>query len=63
MTHRVIIQPRAEHGRFGSRWRRFQKKGGKSREIPVRHDLQGVILADVEAAGICFGRAMAAQRS
>jgi site-specific recombinase XerD len=31
---------------------RFQEKGGKSREIPVRHDLQGFILAYVAAAGI-----------
>jgi integrase/recombinase XerD len=31
---------------------RFQEKGGKSREIPVRHDLEGDILAYVEAAGI-----------
>jgi integrase/recombinase XerD len=31
---------------------RFQEKGGKSREIPVRHDLGGFILAYIEAAGI-----------
>jgi integrase/recombinase XerD len=31
---------------------RFMEKGGKSREIPVRHDLEGFILAYVEAAGI-----------
>ena len=31
---------------------RFAEKGGKSREIPVRHDLEGFILAYVEAAGI-----------
>ena len=31
---------------------RFQEKGGKSREIPVRHDLEGFILAYVESAGI-----------
>ncbi len=31
---------------------RFQEKGGKSREIPVRHDLEGFILAYVEVAGI-----------
>jgi integrase/recombinase XerD len=31
---------------------RFQEKGGKSREISVRHDLEGFILAYVEAAGI-----------
>jgi site-specific recombinase XerD len=31
---------------------RFQEKGGKSREIPVRHDLEGMILAYIEAAAI-----------
>jgi integrase/recombinase XerD len=31
---------------------RFQEKGGKSREIPVRHDLEGFILAYVDSAGI-----------
>jgi site-specific recombinase XerD len=31
---------------------RFQEKGGNSREVPVRHDLEGFILAYVEAAGI-----------
>jgi integrase/recombinase XerD len=31
---------------------RFQEKGGKSREIPVRHDLEGNIRAYLEAAGI-----------
>jgi integrase/recombinase XerD len=30
----------------------FQEKGGKSREIPVRHDLEGFILAYVDVAGI-----------
>ena len=31
---------------------RFQEKGGKSREIPVRHDLEGMIRQYVEAASI-----------
>jgi integrase/recombinase XerD len=31
---------------------RFQEKGGKSREIPVRHDLEGFILAYLDAAGL-----------
>jgi site-specific recombinase XerD len=31
---------------------RFHEKGGKSREIPVRHDLEGFILAYVDAAGL-----------
>ena len=34
---------------------RFQEKGGKSREIPVRHDLEGDILAYLDAAGIAGG--------
>ena len=31
---------------------RFEEKGGKSREIPVRHDLQEMIAAYIEAAGL-----------
>jgi len=31
---------------------RFQEKGGKSREIPVRHDLEGFIRAYIAAAGL-----------
>jgi site-specific recombinase XerD len=31
---------------------RFHERGGKSREFPVRHDLQGYILAYVDAAGL-----------
>ena len=31
---------------------RFQEKGGKSRKIPVRHDLEGFIRAYLDAAGI-----------
>jgi integrase/recombinase XerD len=31
---------------------RFLEKGGKSREIPVRHDLEGYIRAYLDAAGI-----------
>jgi integrase/recombinase XerD len=35
----------------GSQWTlRFAEKGGKSREIPLRHDLQGMVLAYLEAA-------------
>ena len=30
----------------------FAEKGGKSREIPVRHDLQELISAYIEAAGL-----------
>jgi site-specific recombinase XerD len=37
----------------GSQWTlRFEEKGGKSREIPVRHDLQGFLLAYRAAAGL-----------
>jgi hypothetical protein len=31
---------------------RFSEKGGKSREIPVRHDLEGHIRVYLDAAGI-----------
>ena len=31
---------------------RLQEKGGKSREIPVRHDLETYLLAYLDAAGI-----------
>lgn len=34
---------------------RFAEKGGKSREIPVRHDVEQVLLAYVKAAGITEG--------
>lgn len=34
---------------------RFREKGGKSREIPVRHDLEGFIRAYLEAAGLAGG--------
>ena len=34
---------------------RFSEKGGKSREIPVRHDLQKILLAYIKAAGITEG--------
>lgn len=41
----------------GEQWTlRFQEKGGKSREIPVRHDLQRMILAYLDAAGLSTGR-------
>jgi site-specific recombinase XerD len=37
----------------GSQWSlRFAEKGGKSREIPVRHDLETYLLAWLEAAGL-----------
>ena len=34
---------------------RFSEKGGKAREIPVRHDLEQLLLAYIEAAGITEG--------
>jgi integrase/recombinase XerD len=37
----------------GMQWTlRFAEKNGKSREIPLRHDLQGMVLAYLEAAGL-----------
>ena len=41
----------------GSQWcLRFDEKGGKSREIPVRHDLEQMIFAYIEAAGLRSAR-------
>ena len=34
---------------------RFSEKGGKSREIPLRHDLEQLLLAYIRAAGIADG--------
>ena len=34
---------------------RFAEKGGKSREIPVRHDLEGFLKAYLDAAGLAEG--------
>jgi integrase len=37
----------------GSQWTmRFEEKGGKSREIPVRHDLQGFIIEYIKTAAL-----------
>jgi site-specific recombinase XerD len=37
----------------GDQWMlRFEEKGGKHREIPVRHDLQKMIAAYIDAAGL-----------
>jgi integrase/recombinase XerD len=37
----------------GDQWMlHFEEKGGKSREIPVRHDLEQMLSAYVEAAGL-----------
>jgi site-specific recombinase XerD len=37
----------------GQQWMlHFSEKGGKSREIPVRHDLEGIISAYIDAAGL-----------
>ncbi len=48
----------------GVQWSlRFEEKGGKSREIPARHDLQQFILAYMDAAGIAADRDMPLFRS
>lgn len=39
-------------GEPGSRKFRFQEKGGKSREIPVRHDLEQILFEYIDAAGL-----------
>jgi site-specific recombinase XerD len=44
----------------GEQWTlRFAEKGGKSREIPVRHDLQRMILDYLDAAGLSTGNSAA----
>jgi integrase/recombinase XerD len=50
----AVSKLRLKHFEYdGSQWTlRFEEKGGKSREIPVRHDLQGLILAYRAAAGL-----------
>lgn len=41
----------------GERWMlHFDEKGGKSREIPVRHDLEQMIFACLDAAGLRTAR-------
>ena len=50
----AIAKLRLKHLRHdGSQWTlRFEEKGGKSREIPVRHDLERLLRDYVEAAGL-----------
>ncbi len=44
---------RADVYNAGRQWMlHFDEKGGKSREIPVRHDLEGFIMAYIDAAGM-----------
>src|SRR5437773_9846583 len=41
----------------GDQWMlHFEEKGGKSREIPVRHDLQEMIVEYLDAAGLGHAR-------
>lgn len=41
----------------GEQWMlHFEEKGGKSREIPVRHDLEQMIFAYIDAAGLRHAR-------
>lgn len=43
----------ADFYQAGNQWCfRFSEKGGKSREIPVRHDLQGFVLEYIEIAAL-----------
>ena len=53
------LKPDHEPAGFGPAWPpcrscplHFQEKGGKSREIPVRHDLEGHIRPYLDSAGI-----------
>jgi site-specific recombinase XerD len=50
----AIAKLRLKHLRHdGSQWTlRFEEKGGKSREIPVRHDLERLLREYIEAAGL-----------
>jgi integrase len=50
----AIAKLRLKHFRHdGSQWTlRFEEKRGKSREIPVRHDLERLLLGYVRAAGL-----------
>jgi integrase/recombinase XerD len=50
----AIAKLRLKHFAYdGSQWAvRFEEKGGKSREIPVRHDLQGFILEYITTAAL-----------
>ena len=50
----AIAKLRLKHLRHdGSQWTlRFEEKGGKSREIPVRHDLERLLHEYVQAAGL-----------
>jgi integrase/recombinase XerD len=50
----AIARLRLKHLRHdGSQWMlRFEEKGGKSREIPVRHDLERLLRDYVKAAGL-----------
>jgi site-specific recombinase XerD len=50
----AIAKLRLKHLRHdGSQWTlRFEEKGGKSREIPVRHDLERLLHEYIEAAGL-----------
>jgi integrase/recombinase XerD len=44
----------------GEQWTlRFSEKGGKSREIPVRHDLQKMLLTYLDAAELSTGKSTA----
>ncbi len=48
----AVAKLRLRHFRYdGSQWTlRFEEKGGKSREIPVRHDLERLLREYIEAA-------------
>ena len=49
----VALLKRAHFYHAGDQWMlHFDEKGGKSREIPVRHDLERIIASYIEAAGL-----------
>jgi integrase/recombinase XerD len=55
-TSRAGAVAKLKRGDFyhsGQQWMlHFEEKGGKSREIPVRHDLEGLIAEYIDAAGL-----------
>lgn len=49
----VATLKRSDFYHAGGQWMlHFSEKGGKSREIPVRHDLEGLVAAYIDTAGL-----------
>jgi site-specific recombinase XerD len=53
LSGKLLTHQRGSLTYDGTQWvLRFQEKGGKSREIPVRHDLEGFLLTWLDVAGL-----------